>query len=131
MGLGLAGGPGSWQGVCRGWALPLPGPALQGPQRGRRKRPFWEEDFLGPFKECPCCLVPYLSEPIKPCTVGNYRLPEALSREVGVVQGVGEVALASRSHPSARLPGREGADTKAPIKLPQSRQLLQACWVGA
>lgn len=30
----------------------------------------------------------------------------------------------------AWLPGREGADTRAPINSPQSRQLLQAFWVG-
>lgn len=71
-----------------------------------------------------CCLVPSFREPIKPVTAGNYRLQEKpRARGVGMWGG-GAGGVPTGAVTPAWPPAREGADTKAPIKLLHSRQLL-------
>lgn len=88
-------------------APPLPGSVLQAPRGAGRRGPAGKEIRLRLSRNSYYCLVPHLLEPIKPCTMGNYRLPEAQSREAGDVQWVGEVLLAHRSR-HVGLAAREG-----------------------
>lgn len=131
--MGLVGRPGSWEGVCRSQApshLSLPGSALQAPQRGRRKKPFREEDSPVLFKESSYCLVPRLPEPIKPCIAVIIGCQRPRAGRLGICRGRVGCCWPTGAVTPAWLLGREGADTKAPIKSPQSRQLLQAFRVG-
>lgn len=70
-----------------------------------------------PFKELLLLPGAHLLEPIKLCTMGNYRLPEAQSRKAGDVQRVGEVLLAHRSRHVGPAAREGGCRHQGPHKL--------------